>query len=175
MTSIGGQGVAFFDFFFPIPFFSFFFFESAPLLQIAWIRRPGMNNVRRCSGSGECQHCQHTSSIRAGSPSISRALRRAHAFQPHHQRHRFTFCSTWYIPKHTASLASSCHWEFGALVLGHGVVSIRDVLASQNQPPLQTWLLQGEESLNLALSIHCQLFLFSFSLFLSHLFSQWVF
>ena len=32
-----------------------------------------MNNVRRASGTDERQRCQHTSSIRAGSPSITRA------------------------------------------------------------------------------------------------------
>lgn len=37
------------------------------------------------SGTDKCSHCQHTSSIHAGSPSIIHTLQSAHAFQTHNQ------------------------------------------------------------------------------------------
>lgn len=54
--------------------FFFFFFPSQHLcFRSHGLERPRMNNVRRASGTDERQRCQHTSSIRAGSPSITRA------------------------------------------------------------------------------------------------------
>lgn len=72
VTSNGEQGVAVFNE--GARCFFFFFFSSQHLcFRSHGLERPRMNNVRRASGTDERQRCQHTSSIRAGSPSITRA------------------------------------------------------------------------------------------------------